>query len=162
MEFNYYALLAATFVPLIVGAFWYHPKVAGAAWMKACGFSEADLAKSNMFKIFGLTLVFSFFLTFVVMMLTVHQLGPVGMIGGPQFAEAAKPSFHAFMEDYGMAFRTFKHGALHGFMSGLFFAFPLIAINGLFERRSWKYIFIHTGYWTLVLTIMGAIICGWV
>jgi hypothetical protein len=75
--------------------------------------------------------------------------------------ESAKPSFAAFMADYGTAFRTFKHGALHGFMTGLFFAFPMLAINGLFERKSWKYIFVHAGYWILTLTIMGGIICAW-
>ncbi|WP_276975155.1 DUF1761 domain-containing protein, partial [Flavobacterium filum] len=83
-------------------------------------------------------------------------------IGGPDFIETAKPSYAAFMADYGNAFRTYKHGALHGFMSGLFLALPLVAINGLFERKSWKYIFIHAGYWTVVMTIMGAIVCGWV
>jgi hypothetical protein len=84
------------------------------------------------------------------------------MIGGPDFIDSAKPSYAAFMADYGTVLRTFKHGALHGFMSGLFLAFPLIAINGLFERKSWKYIFIHAGYWTVSMTIMGAIVCGWV
>lgn len=162
MDINFNALLVSSLVPLVVGSIWYHPKITGNVWMKLNGFNENDLAKSNMFIIFGLTLVFSFFLSFIILMLTVHQLGPLGMIGGPKFAEAAKPSFHEFMSDYGTAFRTFKHGALHGFMSGLFFALPLVGIVGLFERKSWKYILIHTGYWTLVFTIMGAIVCGWV
>ena len=74
----------------------------------------------------------------------------------------ALPSFKAFMNDYGSAFRTFKHVALHGFISGLFFAFPIIAINGLFERKSWKYIWINSGFWIVTLTIIGAIICGWI
>ncbi|WP_317191325.1 DUF1761 domain-containing protein [Flavobacterium agrisoli] len=65
------------------------------------------------------------------------------------------------MTDYGGAFRTFKHGALHGFITGIFFALPIIGINGLFERKSWKYIFIHAGFWTVTLTVVGAILCGW-
>jgi len=40
------------------------------------------------------------------------------MIGGD--TSTAKPSFNAFMADYGTAFRTFKHGALHGFLTGIF------------------------------------------
>jgi hypothetical protein len=39
---------------------------------------------------------------------------------------------------------------------------PVIAINGMFERKSWKYILINGLYWTVSLTIMGAIVCGWV
>jgi hypothetical protein len=38
----------------------------------------------------------------------------------------------------------------------------MIAINGLFERKSWKYILIHSGYWIVTLTIIGSLICGWV
>ena len=70
-------------------------------------------------------------------------------------------SYLAFMEEFGNEFRTFKHGALHGVLAGVFFFFPVIAINGMFERKSWKYIFINTGYWVISLAIMGAIICSW-
>jgi hypothetical protein len=130
--------------------------------MKETGLTEEELKKGSMLKIFGLTFVFSVLLAMILQVLCVHQFGPLGMIGGPDFIDSAKPSYAAFMADYGTVFRTFKHGALHGFMSGLFLAFPMIAINGLFERKSWKYIFIHAGYWTVSMTIMGAIVCGWV
>jgi hypothetical protein len=99
-------------------------------------------------------------ITMTLMSLTIHQSGAIGMVGGPPLIEKAQPSFRAFMADYGSAYRTFKHGALHGFMSGLFFAFPVIGINSLFERKSWKYIFIHAGFWIVTLTLMGGIICG--
>ncbi|HQF48620.1 MAG TPA: DUF1761 domain-containing protein, partial [Flavobacterium alvei] len=91
----------------------------------------------------------------------IHQMGTLGMIGGPDFIASAKPSYAAFLADYGDAFRTFKHGALHGFMSGIFLALPIISINGLFEQKSWKYMAIQSGYWIVIMTIMGAIICGW-
>ncbi len=88
-------------------------------------------------------------------------MGALAMIGGPTLIDSAKPSFDAFMTDYGDVYRTFKHGALHGFTSGIFIAFPIIAINSLFEQKSFKYIAITSGYWIVVMTIMGAIICGW-
>jgi len=93
--------------------------------------------------------------------LVIHQMGALGMIGGPDMIETAKPSYLAFMADYGDAFRTFKHGALHGFISGVFLALPIIAMNGLYERKTWKYSAIHSGYWIVMMTIMGSIICGW-
>jgi hypothetical protein len=162
MEMNFYAILVAALTTLVVGSIWYSPVLFGNAWMKETGLTEEELKKGSMLKIFGLTFVFSVLLAMILQVLCVHQFGPLGMIGGPDFIDSAKPSYAAFMADYGTVFRTFKHGALHGFMSGLFLAFPLIAINGLFERKSWKYIFIHAGYWTVSMTIMGAIVCGWV
>ena len=65
------------------------------------------------------------------------------------------------MGKYGQNFRSFKHGALHGTISGIFFALPLIAINALFERKSGRYIAIHAGYWIVTLALMGAVVCGW-
>jgi hypothetical protein len=162
MEMNWIAILVSALTTLVVGFVWYHPKVFGTAWMKETGLTEEELAKGNMLKIFGLTYIFSLFIVMIEMALTIHQTGAMGMIGGPMKINEALPSFNAFMSDYGTAFRTFKHGAFHGFFSGVFFAFPMIAINGLFERRSWKYIFIHAGYWLVTLTIMGSIICGWI
>jgi hypothetical protein len=161
MPFNLYAVLVASLVTLLLGMIWYSPKVFGPIWMKETGLTEEDLKKGSMLKIFGLTLVYSILFASVMPMLTIHQMGPLGMVGGPALAETAKPSYAAFLADYGDVFRTFKHGALHGFMAGLFFALPMIAINGLFERKSWRYISIHAGYWIVVMTIMGAIVCGW-
>ena len=160
METNILAFPISAAVVLLTGFIWYNPKVFGTIWMKENGFTTEQLRSGNMLKIFGFTYLFALMLTMVLFALTVHQNGAYGMIGGNAFIETAKPSFTAFMADYGTAFRTYKHGALHGFIAGLFFALPVIGINGLFERKSWKYIFIHTGYWTLTMTFMGAIICG--
>lgn len=162
MEINFYAVLVAALTPLVVGSLWYSPLLFGKAWMKENNLTEEDLKKGSMLKIFGLTFVFSIMFAMVLQMLCIHQFGPLGMIGGHDFIETAKPSYAAFMSDYGTVFRTFEHGALHGFMSGLFLAFPIIGINGLFERKSWKYILIHSSYWTVSMTIMGAIVGGWV
>ena len=157
---NFYAILVAAASTLVVGAVWYSPMLFANAWMKETGLTEEQLKKGNMLKIFGLTFIFSIMIAMIMQVLTIHQFGAIGMVGGDP--TKALPSYNAFMADYGTVFRTFKHGALHGFITGLFFALPLIAINGLFERKSWKYIFIHAGYWIVSLTIMGAIVCGWV
>lgn len=161
MEINFVALFLAAITTLVTGFIWYHPKVFGTIWMRENNFTQEQLKTGNMLKIFGLTYVFSLMITVILMALTIHQSGAVGMVGGPPMLANAKPSFAAFMADYGTAYRTFKHGALHGFMSGLFFALPIVGINGLFERKSWKYIFIHAGYWMLTLMLMGGIICAY-
>lgn len=162
MPLNFWAVLVSALVPIFVGAIWYNPKVFGNTWMKESGMTEEKARQANMLKIFGLCLIYSLMLAVMMPVLTIHQFGPLGMIGGPDFVDTAQPSYEAFMADYGDAFRTFKHGALHGFMSGLFLALPIVAISSLFEQRSWKYIAISAGYWTVVLTLMGGIVCGWV
>jgi hypothetical protein len=161
MEFNILAILVAAISALVVGFVWYNPKVFGNAWMQAADITEEKIKSGKMGKIFALALLFAFFLAFSMQVLVIHQMGAWSMIGGEKTAETL-PSFQAFMDDYGTAFRTFKHGALHGVLAGIFIALPIIGTNALFERKSAKYILINSGYWIVTLAIMGGIICGWV
>ena len=158
MDINFLAILVAALTTVVVGFLWYGP-LFGKVWSTENGFTNEDLITGNRFKMFGLIFLFSILLAFIMQILVIHQFGALGMIGGD--VTEAKQSYVDFMTDYGTAFRTYKHGALHGFLSGLLLAFPMIAINGLFERKSWKYIFIHAGYWIVCMTIMGAIVSGW-
>lgn len=160
MEFNFLAILVSACVPILVGFLWYNPKTFGNTWMREAEMTPEKMKSGNMPVIFIITLVISFVLAFFVQQLTIHQMGAYQLMGGDP--TLAKPSYEAFMADYGNAFRTFKHGALHGVLAGVFLFFPVIAINGMFERKSWKYILINSGYWVISLTIMGAIVCGWV
>lgn len=157
MNVNFLALLLAALSTLVVGFIWYNPKVFGNIWMKEIGMKEEDMKGGNMFKMLAGTLIYAFLISFILQMLTIHQFGALGMVGGDP--TKALPSYNAFMADYGTAFRTFKHGALHGFMTGLFMAFPLIGINSLYERRSFKYVMVTSGFWIVCFTIMGGIIC---
>lgn len=159
MPFNFIAILVAALATLVVGFVWYHPKVFGTIWMKETGMTEEQIAKGNMAKIYGLTLLFSLLFAFMIPVLCVHQVGVFQAMGADE--SKALPSYAAFMADYGNNFRSIKHGILHGIESGLFLAFPLIAINGLFEHKSWRYILITSGYWITVMTVMCAIVCAW-
>jgi hypothetical protein len=158
---NFKAIFVAAFSSFVVGLIWYNPKVFGTIWMNETGMTEEKARQSSMLKVFGLTFVFSFMLAFIMPTFVIHQFGALGMVGGPSEVEKAMPSYLAFLSDYGNVFRTFKHGALHGSMIGLFVALPVIATNCLFEQKSFKYAAITSGYWIIVMTIMGAIICGW-
>lgn len=162
MEFNVLAILVAAIVPLVIGFLWYNPILFGNAWMRESGMTEEKIKNGNMALIFGVSLLLSIILAFFTQVLVIHQFGAMGMIGGDPAMAGVLPSYQAFMDDYGTNFRTFKHGALHGFMAGLFLVLPIMGTNSLFERKSWKYILINVGYWTVSLTIMGAIVCGWV
>lgn len=156
---NPVAILVAAVSALVVGFIWYNPKVFGNAWMNTAGLTEEQLKGGNMAKVFGLALVFAFLLSTALPGIVIHQMGVFSLVGGDP--SLALPSFEAIMADYGGAFRTFKHGALHGVLTGVFIALPILGTNALFERKSAKYIFINAGYWIVTLGIMGGIICAW-
>lgn len=155
---NWISIFVSALVPLLIGFVWYSDKGFGNVWMLEGNLNKEDLQKGNIFSLLGFAFLFSFFLSMMMQFIVIHQTGAIAMVGGD--ATHGSETFKAFMAEYGTVFRTFQHGALHGFMSSILFALPIIAINARFERKSWKYIFIHAGYWSLTLTIMGAIICG--
>ena len=157
METNFISLLLAALSSVVVGFVWYHPKVFGATWMKESGITQEKMKGGNMLLIFCISIVYAFFISIILQFLVIHQLSALSMTGGD--ATKALPSYAAFMTDYGHAFRTFKHGALHGFLSGLFLALPIIGTNALYERRSFKYTLVTGGFWIVCFTIMGGIIC---
>ena len=157
MEPNYLAILVAAVVPIILGFIWYNPKVFGTAWMRAAEMTEEKMKGANMAVIFGVSLLLSALLAFFTIFLVVHETGVYGMTEG----QLEGTTTQAFMEEWAGKYRSFKHGALHGAMAGIFMALPIIGINALFERKSWKYIFINAGYWIVTLAIMGSIISGW-
>ncbi|WP_460220400.1 DUF1761 domain-containing protein [Psychroserpens sp. MEBiC05023] len=159
LPINPIAIPVAAVAALVIGAIWYNPKVFGNVWMRASGMTEEKMKSGNMAVIFGLSLLFAALLAVLLMQFTNHQWGALGMVGGDP--EVAKPTFNAFMEDYGTAFRTYKHGALHGTIFGVFGALPIIGTIALFERKGAKYIFVNSGYWIVTLAVMGAILCGW-
>ena len=92
-----------------------------------------------MTMIYILSIVYTFLISFVLRFLVIHQTGALGMNGDPS---KALPSYQTFMTDYGTTFRTFKHGALHVFMKGLFMILPI----ALYERKSFIYVEISYGY----------------
>jgi hypothetical protein len=162
---NFTAVIVATFVPLLVGFIWYHPKVMGTAWMKTSGLTEEQLKSGNRLLIAALVFIFSAFVAITLITATIHQVHFYSTLANdPTLHKEGSELYNYskdFMTKYGNNFRSFGHGALHGGILSLFLVFPVIAINALLERKSWKYIFIHVGYWTISMGIMGALICGW-
>lgn len=52
-------------------------------------------------------------------------------------------------------------GAFYGFLTGFGWIFFALAVNSLYEQKSWKYIFVNGGYWTVAFTVMGLILGVW-
>lgn len=165
MEFNFLIILIAALVPLLVGFVWYNPKVFGNAWMKSAGITEEQAKGANMGLIFGLTFVFSFLAAFSLNFMVIHQWHIFSLVandpGINDPTSEVSTWMKGIMDKVGANFRTFGHGAFHGFLIGLFFVLPIIGTGSLFERKSFKYVAINTGYWAVSLALMGGIICQW-
>jgi hypothetical protein len=131
--------------------------------MKELGSTKESLASKNRVLTLILSYVFSLFLAMFLLPSTIHQMSVYSTLAGePGFSESTGEAFtyfQDFLSNYGDRFRTFRHGALHGILSGLFLAMPVIAIMAVFERKSLKYVVINAGYWIVTLAIMGGLIC---
>jgi hypothetical protein len=124
---NLLAILVAAACGFLVGGLWYGP-LFGKAWMAENGFTEEELAKANMFKIYGLTFLFSV----LSAVFLGHLLASTGV---------TRP-FLVMMISVGTA---------------LGFIVPAIGTNYLFGRKSGKLFAIDAGYWIAFYTAMGAV-----
>jgi len=130
---NVFAIVTAAFAGFIIGGLWFSPLLFGRHWLKAAGLTEEQVNAGNKGKIFGITALALFVMSVCLTMF----IGPGAAAGW------ANPVFL---------------GAFYGFLTGfgwLFFAFVVV---GLFELKSWAWIFINGGYWVVTMTAMGAII----
>jgi hypothetical protein len=128
---NYFAVLAAAISTFVLGGLWYSPLLFGKAWMRANGFSEADLQTFSKARMFGWSILFS-----LVMAINLAMF-----LSGPA--------------------TSVTWGTAAGWLAGFGWVAMAIAIIGLFENKSWKYIAINGGYMTAAFLIMGAIIGAW-
>lgn len=165
---NIVVIFATGLIPLITGFLYYNNAFGfGKIWMAENGFTEEELQRDfKPLKVFGLAYVFGVLIATSLMPMTIHQMGLSSMLMGvegvkDQTTEVGK-AFAYLMENFGQNFRTFKHGALHGVIFSIFLALPMIGINALFERKSFRYIFLHTGYWIVTLALMGGVICQFI
>lgn len=161
---NFLTLALAALVPLFIGFLWYGPLLFQNAWMKQLGFTEESLKGGNMLLIFLLSYVFSFMLAMILQTVVIHQTGIYSAlmpVGASELSGQALTDYNAMMATYGQAYRTFKHGVLHGALAGIFLILPVLATQAMFERKSAKYVLINAGYWILTIALMGGVICQW-
>lgn len=169
MNLNFASVLVAALVPNIVGFLWYNPKVFGNTWMKETGLTfDPETARKGMVKILIISLILSVLVAMAEMGAVIHQMALFSLLAdNKEAAEMMKggqiPQIKIGDHVYDVInnFRTFKHGAFHGILMSIFLIMPVVAISSMYEKRSWKYILISTGYWTVNLAIMGGIICAW-
>src|SRR5258708_5146948 len=134
---NWLAILVAGVSAFVLGGVWYSPALFGKAWMGENKMTVDDVKKANAAKIYGLS--------FILSLIMAANLG-MFLIDSP----ATCPVECAQKTDIAW-------GTLAGFLAGLW-PFCGLAMVGLFEHKSARYIFINGGYLLVALTLMGAII----
>ena len=163
-DFKFWVVFVAAIIPMIMGMLWYSKALFGNAWMRASGTTEEKMKGANMALIFILAYVFSVLMAMGLMPIVIHQFGVFSVLAnepGVQDPNTEMGRYFAdFMGKYGHNFRTFKHGALHGTLTGIFLALPIIGTISLFERKSFKYVAIHAGYWIVTMALVGGTICA--
>lgn len=137
---NWLAVLVAGISSFVLGGVWYSPALFGKAWMSENRLTVQDVQQGNKGKIFGLSFIFS--------LIMAANLG-MFLADSPAHCPA------------GCAQRTdIVWGTIAGLLAGVW-AFSAIAIVGLFEHKTARYIFINGGYIMVALGLMGAIIGAW-
>jgi hypothetical protein len=161
---NILIVALAALIPLVVGFIWYNQKVFGNVWLRVSGVDPNPEKKPNMALIFGLTYVLSFLIAMAMNFIVIHQMHVFSVMANePGIMDAGSETNNYlldFMSRYGDRFRTFKHGAFHGFIAGFMMAMPVLGINAMFERKGFKYIAINGLYWMVSMALMGGIICA--
>ena len=141
MHINWLAVAVAALIPLIMGMIYYHPKVAGGAWMRANGFTLESIGNGPKPILYGVALGLSFLLS----------LWMTGNVTGP--GQSTAPDGHSYA--------TFGHGAVHGVVISLMVLLPILGTSSIFEKRGWNWVFVNLGYWVITLAIMGGILSAW-
>jgi hypothetical protein len=132
VDVNYMAVLAATIVSFVIGFVWYRP-LFGKPWISTLGLSPEIL---------------------------VNSLKP----------EMRRAVLISFPLQYVMAFclalfigngKTIGTATLYGLVVGVVWIAFAISITAMYEQKSFKYMLINGGYWTVSFTMMGLIIGAW-
>jgi len=163
MQINFLIVILASLVPMGLGFLWFGP-LFGKAWMAETGMTPDKAKTANMTKVFLLSALFNLMVAFAMVFISIHQHHVTSLffkqpINDPGTQMGAL--YKTIMDLLGTSYRTFKHGALHGFITGVLLAFPLIGVHALFEQRSFKYIAICAGYWVISMCLMGGIVSAW-
>lgn len=158
---NWYMLFVAALVPMIIGFIWYNPAVFGKAWMSASGMTDEKVKGGNMTVIFLVSYIMSVLLAFALVGAVIHQFHIFSLFANyaPDVTEGQTEQLNGLMAQFATTNRGFGHGIMHGVITGITFATPILATNALFERKGFKYIAVNAGYWIVTIGLMGGILC---
>ncbi len=131
MEINHLAVLVAAVFNLLLGALWYSPALFYQRWKVENQLTDDQINNQNNLKVYGLA--------FIISLLMAYNMA-------------------FFLAD---AATDWVWGMTAGFLTGFGWAGAIFTIIALFEQKSWKYIFINSGYIIIYFTAIGFIMGVW-
>ncbi len=132
IQVNYFAVLLAAIVSMVVGFLWYSPFLLGKPWMKEMGYTPDSIKKAQkeMGKLYALS--------FIVALITAYVLSHV-MTLSMNFFQTSELS---------TALNT-------AFWMWLGFVMPVQVTNTIFSDKNWKLFGINTGHQLTSLVVMA-------
>ncbi|MCB0410283.1 MAG: DUF1761 domain-containing protein [Flavobacteriales bacterium] len=131
MVINHWAVLCAAVFNLVLGALWYSPALFYNAWKKENNLTDEQIKKSNPIKTHGISFILAYLMSY---------------------------NLAFFLGD---ANTNWQWGLTAGFLTGFGWAAAIFTAIALFEQKSWKYIFINSGYIVIYFTVIGFILGIW-
>lgn len=128
---NHWAVLAGAIFNMLLGATWYSPALFYNAWKTENNLTEEQIKKANPAKIYGI----SFLLAYIMSYNLAFFLGDTGT--------------------------DWLWGLSAGFLAGFGWAAAIFTAIALFEQKSWRYIFINSGYIIIYFSVTGLILGIW-
>lgn len=160
MNLNYLAFFLISFIPLIIGSYWYHPNSFISKYSKLKFAKRSDLSIGKILFLF----VLSFGLVYGYINMVIHQLGFYElfftdiMLGNDESEKIVKE----FLSKYGNKHRHFGHGVLHGVINAFLFFLPFITTIAILEKKDKRYVIHHFSYWLITSAIIGGCISAFV
>ncbi len=131
MIINHWAVLTCAVSNLVLGAIYYSPALFYNTWKIENNLSDQQIESSNPVKTHGSSFVLAYIMSY---------------------------NMAFFLGD---AHTDWQWGTTAGFLTGFGWAAAIFTAIALFEQKSWKYIFINSGYIIIYFTIIGAILGAW-
>jgi hypothetical protein len=131
MIINHWAVFVCAIFNLVLGAIWYSPALFYNAWKRENNLTDEQIKKSNPMMLYGIALLIAFIISY---------------------------NLAFFLGD---ANTDWKWGLTAGFLAGFGWAAAIFTSIALFERKSWKYIFINGGYIVVYFSVIGFILGIW-
>jgi hypothetical protein len=129
---NYWAVIVAWAIYCIVGAFWYSPAGFAASWKKYTGIDIMKIPMNEANKTIG----------FVILSALVQAVALAVMLNS-------------------LAVENVQEGILVGFVLWLGFTAATTVGVTLYSRRSWKFLWLNSSYFLLVMLVNSAILASW-
>ncbi len=131
MYINHLAVVCCAVLNLVVGALWYSPALFYKAWKKENHLTDADFENTKMGKLYGISFVLALIMSY---------------------------NMAFFLGD---ANTDWIWGTSAGFFTGFGFCAMIFTAIALFEKKSWRYIFINSGYIIIYYTLIGFVLGIW-